>query len=305
MYSQYIMNGFLVNPSFTGRDGFTTINLTIREQWIGLKEAPGTYAASFQTSLTRKRYTSRKNKLVRPSQAASRVGAGGYIFNDNNGIVRRTGFQADYAYHIPLGGSGKSDQRDLSFGLALIAYQYSLRTNELRYSYNDDPYFTAYDKSVFVTDFNFGASYATSKYYAGFAMTNMLRGSLIFGTNSENKRGELGHYFLTGGLNLPIDKNWVIKPSAFIKSSDMLFKSMQFDLTGRVFYKEDYWAGLSFRSNDAIIFMAGLKYQKFYLGYAFDFTITDIRNRSYGTMELTIGVKLGESAKRLLWLNSF
>jgi hypothetical protein len=42
MYSQYIMNGFLINPSFAGRDGYTTITLTTREQWVGLEESPGT-----------------------------------------------------------------------------------------------------------------------------------------------------------------------------------------------------------------------------------------------------------------------
>ena len=47
MYSQYIMNGFLINPSFAGRDGYTTVNLTVREQWVGMDGAPSTYAASF------------------------------------------------------------------------------------------------------------------------------------------------------------------------------------------------------------------------------------------------------------------
>ena len=37
MYSQYIMNGFLINPSIAGRDGYTTVNLTVREQWVGLE----------------------------------------------------------------------------------------------------------------------------------------------------------------------------------------------------------------------------------------------------------------------------
>jgi len=49
MYSQYIMNGFLINPSFAGRDGYTTVNLTVREQWVGLAGAPSTYAVSFRT----------------------------------------------------------------------------------------------------------------------------------------------------------------------------------------------------------------------------------------------------------------
>ena len=51
MYSQYIMNGFLVNPSFAGRDGYTTVTLTTREQWVGLANAPSTYALSFQTQI--------------------------------------------------------------------------------------------------------------------------------------------------------------------------------------------------------------------------------------------------------------
>jgi len=40
MYSQYIMNGFLINPSFAGRDGYTTVNLTVREQWVGMAGRP-------------------------------------------------------------------------------------------------------------------------------------------------------------------------------------------------------------------------------------------------------------------------
>jgi hypothetical protein len=71
MYSQYIMNGFLVNPSIAGRDGYTTVNLTVREQWVGMQDAPSTYAASFQTRLLRNSYISKstavKKKLVKPT----------------------------------------------------------------------------------------------------------------------------------------------------------------------------------------------------------------------------------------------
>jgi type IX secretion system PorP/SprF family membrane protein len=109
MYSQYILNGFLVNPSFAGRDGYTTVTLTTREQWVGLEQSPGTYAASFQTRILKNSYisksTSVRKKLVKPTKGG-KVGLGGYIFNDNNGIMRRTGFQAIYAYHIQMGQTG-------------------------------------------------------------------------------------------------------------------------------------------------------------------------------------------------------
>ena len=85
----------------------------------------------------------------------------------------------------------------------------------------------------------------------------------------------------------------------------MMFSSIQLDLTSRVYYKDDYWAGLSYRTNDALIMMIGLKYDKFYLAYAFDFALTDIRTQSLGTHEITLAVKFGESARRYRWINAF
>jgi type IX secretion system PorP/SprF family membrane protein len=309
MYSQYIMNGFLVNPSFAGRDGYTTVNLTVREQWVGMANAPSTYAASFQTRLLKNSYISKstavRKNIVKPTKG-SRVGLGGYVFNDNNGIMRRTGAQVGYAYHIPMGQKEDGSSNTLSFGLALTAYQYFINTENAIYDH-DDPLLNTYDRSVFIPDFNFGANYTTAKYYAGFAMTNLLRGSVIFADTSStpNNRNELGHYFLTGGIKIPINGEWRLEPSAFIKSSDMFFKAIQMDLTTRVFYKDDYWAGISYRTNDALIMMLGLRYDKYYFAYAFDFGLTDIRTQSYGTHELTLAVKFGESARRYRWINAF
>lgn len=306
MYSQYIMNGFLINPSFAGRDGYTTINLTVREQWVGMAGAPSTYAASFQTRILKNSYisksTSVRKKLVKPTKGG-KVGVGGYVFNDNNGIMHRTGIQAAYAYHIAM-GSTAGVPNNLAFGLALTAYQFAINTDGLIFD-PDDPLLNSYDRSVFIPDFNFGASFTTSKYYVGFAMTNLFRGSLLFGDTSSTKRNELGNFFLTGGMKFPLSRDWMLEPSAFIKASDMLFKSVQMDLTTRVYYKDDYWAGLSWRTNDAIIMMMGLKYDRFVFAYAFDFTLTDIRKQSFGTHEISLAVRFGESARRYKWINSY
>ena len=307
MFSQYIMNGFLINPSLAGRDGYSTTTLTVREQWIGMKGGPSTYAASFQTSPSKSIFGSMsrdsRKKVSKPLKS-SKVGLGGSIFSDNNGIVHRTGFQADYAYHIPF-GKGESDLKFLSMGLALVTYQFSIKTSDLTYSYNDDPFLNSFDKSVFITDFNFGTSFATSRYYFGFSMTNLLRGALIYGNSSDNKSGEIGHFFLTGGVNIPVNKEWSLKPSAFLKTSDLGMKSAQLDLTARLFYKESYWAGVSYRTSDAIIVMFGLNYDKFYFTSAFDFTLSDIRTSSAGSFEISIAAKFGDNTRKYKWLNSF
>ena len=232
-----------------------------------------------------------------------KVGVGGYVFNDNNGIMRRTGIQAAYAYHIPMGVTNDIPNT-LSFGLAVTAYQYAVNIDGLIYDQND-PLLNSFDRRVFIPDFNFGTSFATTKYYVGFSMTNLLRGSLIFADTSSTRRRELGHYFLSGGMKFPLADDWLLEPSGFIKSSDMFFKAIQMDLSTRVYYKNDYWAGLSWRTGDALIIMMGLKYDRFYFAYAYDYTLTDIRRQSIGSHELTLAVKFGESARRYHWINAY
>lgn len=306
MYSQYIMNGFLINPSLAGRDGYTSINLTVREQWVGLAGSPSTYAASLQTRILKDSYiskaTSVRKKSVKPTKGGN-VGLGGYVFNDNNGIMKRTGAQFAYAYHIPMNAGG-DDLKYLSFGLAMTAYQFAVNTNGLIYEPNDYTINT-FDRSVFIPDFNFGVSYTTTNYYAGLAMTNLLRGSILLSDTSGTKRSELGHYFLTGGFKIPVSADWMFEPSVLIKTSDLGFKTMQADITGRMYYMSDYWLGASWRTSDAVILMAGLKFDRFYLAYAFDMTLTDIRTQSIGSHEITFAVKFGESARRYRWINAY
>jgi type IX secretion system PorP/SprF family membrane protein len=300
------MNGFLINPSFAGRDGYTTVNLTIREQWVGMSGAPSTYAASFQTRILKNSFISKstavRKKIIKPTKGG-KVGLGGYIFNDNNGIMHRTGLSLAYAYHISLGRTG-GIPNDLSFGLAMTAYQFAVNTTGAILNSQDDPLLNSYDRSVFIPDFNFGASFTTSRYYVGFAMTNLLRGSLII-ADTLTKASQLGNFYLTGGVKFPLTPDWTFEPSTFIKASDMFFKSIQMDLTARMYYKDDYWAGVSYRTNDAIIAMLGLKYDRFYFAYAFDFTLTDIRKQSFGSHELSLAVKFGESARRYRWINAY
>lgn len=306
MYSQYIMNGYLINPSVAGRDGYSTVTLTTREQWIGLEQAPATYAASFQTRILRNSYISKstavKKKVVRPTKGGN-VGIGGYIFSDHNGIMRRTGFQAMYAYHIPMRQIAGYPST-LSFGLAFTGYQFAINTEDLIFD-PDDPFLNNYDRSVFIPDFNFGATFTTAKYYVGFSMTNLLRGALMFADTTAVNRNELGHFFLTGGYKFDLAPDWVLEPSAFIKSSDLFTRTFQADITARVYYRNDYWLGLSYRTNDAIILLVGVKYDRFHFGYATDFTVTDIRRQSLGTHELTLAIKFGESARRYRWINAF
>jgi len=305
MYSQYVMNGFLINPSFAGSDGYTSLNLTAREQWVGIQNAPSTYAVSFQTRLLKNSYiqktTTVRKKLVKPTRGG-RVGLGGYIFNDQNGIISRTGFEIAYAYHIAMQNSNQ-----LSFGLAATGYQFAVDLDGAVITDLDDEFLNNYDRVVFIPDFNFGVSFTNRNFYLGFAATQLFRGSLMVGNSANNPNTELGHFFLSGGLKIPLTGNeeWIIEPSVLMKSSDMFLKAFQADLTARVYYKDNYWAGISYRTQDALVFLVGFSYDRYYFAYAFDFLLSDIRQYSYGSHELSFAVKFGDNARRYRWLNRY
>jgi len=304
MYSQYVMNGFLLNPSYAGSDYYTTFGLTVREQWLNFPNAPSTYAAAFQTRILNDSYitksTAVRKKIDRPTRGG-RVGMGGYLFSDHNGIMHRTGLQVAYAYHLPI-----DNEQQLSFGLSLSAYQYFVDiSGAVMPDDVNDELLNNYDRVIYIPDANFGVSYMTRRYYAGFSMTNLFRGALMIGNGGENGNSQLGHYFLTGGMRFYPGADWIIEPSVMLKSSDMVFKSMQLDLTGRVYYREDYWLGLSYRTTDAVVLLAGLKVDRFYLGYAFDFTFSEIRSYTYGTHELTVLAHFGDNPRRYRWINRY
>jgi hypothetical protein len=93
----------------------------------------------------------------------------------------------------------------------------------------------------------------------------------------------------------------------------------QLDVNLKFYFKEDYWAGLSYRTGSysrisqtslqgrgsSLIIMAGARIDKFYLGYAFDYSFSSISTRTIGSHELMIAVKFGDSARRYRWLNRY
>ncbi|MCK4749947.1 MAG: PorP/SprF family type IX secretion system membrane protein, partial [Bacteroidales bacterium] len=164
LYSQYILNGFMVNPAMAGDDGYTSFNTTARQQWLGFKEAPQTYSASWQTRLLRRSYkivnhpVKRKNMLL-PS-TKGRVGLGAYIINDLNANVARTGVSFTYAYHIIL------NNQQLSFGLAAKVFQYRIYRESLTFGEAGDPVLNGNFNSVaYSPDADFGVLFHGYDYF--------------------------------------------------------------------------------------------------------------------------------------------
>jgi type IX secretion system PorP/SprF family membrane protein len=289
-----------LNPAIAGSEGYTAVNITAREQWIGFKNAPGTYALSFQTRVLKKSYISRGTSVKRRKSSGSRsgnVGLGGYIFNDRNGAVGRTGLKFTYAYHINFRHS------QLSFGLSAVGYQFRIDDDLIHLADPGDELWLGAHKSVFIPDADFGVYYSARNYWGGLSVDQMFESILKIGDSGYDRYKMERNYYLIGGYDFELNRDLILTPSTLIKYAEN--GKFQADITGKLIFQQSYWGGLTYRTGQSIIILVGVSVDKLIFGYAYDIGLNSIMKHSYGTHEFTFIAKFGDNARRYRWLNRF
>lgn len=296
------MNGFILNPAMAGYDGYTSVNTTARQQWLGFGDAPQTFSATYQTRILQRSHRiighPVRRKFLLPS-TKGRVGLGAYIINDRNGNVSRTGAQFSYAYHIIM------NNHQLSFGLAGKFLQFRIADEDLTFgSGNTDLVLGQGIRDVgYTPDADFGVYWTNAVYFIGASVNNLFQSAIKIGSAGTTDYKVLRHYWVTGGYLFRPGINFEIEPNVLLKTTEQFLP--QADLGVKFYYMEDYWAGLAFRTDGSIISMLGMRTNGLYIGYAFDFSLSSIQRFNYGTHEISISYKMGNSARRYRWLRRY
>ena len=293
-YTQYLFNRFLLNPAACGADGYTILGLTIKDQWTGFGDSP------FNQTLTGQIRVPREGLLGRGvpwagtgNYSPEKIGLGISLFNDVRGPIRTTGGNFTYAYHLEDGVG------QLSFGLTASFYQLSVNRDKIR-TLNEDPFLEGSKLNGFVPDASFGVHYTMRNFYVGVSTTNLFQSYLTFGGRvSSNFRMERQHLFI-GGYIFDVSPEFSIVPAAQFRLYENGIN--QFDVNLMGYYFDLFWGGFSYRSggggtkgNAALIF--GVRYNQYYFGYAFDYTLSDIQRYTYGSHEFMVNITIGRSER--------
>ncbi len=309
LYSDYIMNGFYINPAMAGSEGYTIVSLASRDQWAGIQNSPQTDVAGVQWRILKEAPTITNNLFTGQRELVShsgRVGLGVYIFNDQNGLIQRTGAQFSYAYHIFI------NNRQLSFGLGINTFQFSIASDQFNFGKNtSDPiYNSGFANKVLVPDGVAGLYLLSYDSFYGLSIANIFQTPLKIGSPTYDYR-IYRTYYLMGGKRFNKNDMFSIEPSFFVQGSENLVVQANFQI--REYYNQDYYLGLLYRTGSvtstqinagsAISLQVGVKWDKFYFSYAYDYSLTEgIQSHTYGSYELNIALKLGDNARRYKWL---
>lgn len=268
-FSQYYLNDYLINPAVGGSRPYFEGKSAHRYQWEGITDAPRTYTLS-----------------VNGPTKNQKMGFGGYIFTDNVGPTRRTGFNASYAYHIKV-----NEKVKLSMGLSAGVIQFMIDGSKITLRESDDDIITNGVQSVLLPDAGFGLYLYHEKYYVGFSAPQLLNSRVNFFKDGRNPEGTLpSHFFFNAGYKFKVAEDFVVEPSVFVKYVKPV--PVQFEGTVRIIYQDKIWIAGTYRDRDAITASMGYLINNYFtIAYGFDFTTTNLRNYSNGTHELMVGIR--------------
>jgi len=268
-FSQYMFHNSAFNPAAVGEGEMIQITGQHRIQWVGMPNGGQTTEFSINSPL----------KLNKINQAI-----GLKFLNDKVGLFTNQSVHFQYAYKKKIGEGNLSIGADLGF--ESIGFHgdsvHAIPIGDYHNIISD----TEIPKTAVVGmsfDMSLGAFYSTPKYYAGISYLHLNNPVINWG--DLNKFKQYGSLFITGSYNWVLsDSKYVIKPSTLLKTD---FSSLQLDLTARMEYDSKYWGGLSYRLQDAVVFLLGINVGSgLSIGYSYDLPTTQLISVSSGSHEI-------------------
>ena len=274
VYSQYLQNGLLINPAYTGSRGALSTFLSYRMQWMGIKGSPVFQSVSLHTPM--------KNDKVALGIMAQFM---------QFGFTKSTSIYASYAYHIRV-GKGK-----LSFGLKGGADMSNTDYTGILLTNSGDPVFTVNDKPYVLPNVGAGLYYFSDKLFAGVSVPQFLSYRKT-GTGSVQAFHSFNEYdliFSTGGL-FTFSKFLKFKPSLLIDYSLQNTKKLtQFDINGNFILADLIWLGGSWRTSEQVavgILQVQLN-QQLMFGFSYDYPVGRMNSYSKGSSEFILRYEFG------------
>jgi type IX secretion system PorP/SprF family membrane protein len=251
VFSQYISNGLIINPAYTGSREVLSLNLLYRNQWVGFDGSPVFQTLSAHAPL--------KN---------ANIGLGFQLFNEKSGPIRNTQAYFNYAYRI------KTDNGRLALGLKAGFNYYSFNWKDVYLNDQSDAAFNTSSGSFILPNCGVGAYYYSRRMFMGFSVP------YIFSYKRDSSNGKYVAYhdfnnydcFLTGGYLLDFSKNFKLKPSVLLRFNPVMQQQLDMNLTF-IFLNDKIWISEAYRMNDAISSSIELQVNpQLRFGYAFDYS---------------------------------
>lgn len=289
-FTQFFYNKLIMNPAYAGTKDLLCVTGLYRSQWTGLQGSPTSFLFSADAQLP---------LLFGQYFGVGFTGYGDFI-----------GFEKNYSFRLALNWRSKQpigpgylraglDLGATSKGIDGAQWVYPSGVPESSIQALNGRNNIAFEGGVGL--YYYSPEGTTNSWYAGISALH-LAGMRYADINITQAR----HMFFMGGYTFGdlFNGDWAINPNVLIKTD---FATAQVDLNANAIYKDNYWAGLTYRFEDAIAINAGLNIQAIksilppiQIGYSYDINLSRLSSYNSGSHEIVIRYCLPLSKPRPL-----
>lgn len=281
-FTQYMFNPQITNAAYAGSSDGLSLTMIGRKQWLNIDGAPTSGAFSLSAPVN-------KESLA----------LGFTVLYDQVGARENVGISGDIAYRIKLNRRGSR----LAFGLKPTIDMFSANFSNKYFVNYSDPSIQGSDVSQMLPNVGFGIYMYGRRHFISLSAPKLLENQysddvqLVMG---DQKR----HFFFSAGYAIKLNSIWDLAPTIGIKAVENA--PIAPDVTLSAIYNQKLWLGVMLRADDPtkeqvgtklineISGILGLKIgDKFRIGYAYDYNMTDLSRVTSGSHEIMLGYDLG------------
>ncbi|MDZ4715468.1 MAG: type IX secretion system membrane protein PorP/SprF [Cytophagales bacterium] len=265
--SLYMFDPLLINPAYAGAQVQMSGTAVYRNQWVNLEGAPKTFTTTLHSGFLK-----------------SKMGLGIIMSSDQIGVHSDASFFGVYSYRINI-------NREMSLSMGLQGgFNYLLSDyNKLNIKNAGDPNLSG-AASKLNPNVGAGLFLRTKTYYLGFSVPYMINNNVVdFNTNTFVTQHR--YYYFQGGTSRTLSQNVKWVPSFLLRVQENA--PFTVDVNSTFVLYETVGLGVSYRLNDGFVGLFELQIdERFHVGYAYDFTTSDLNRVSIGSHELMLNYRI-------------
>lgn len=281
--SQYWEGRSLYNPAASGEGELLRLRGGSRMQWVGMLNPPKSFFASGDMSM---------------GFVAKGLGAGATLNQESLGLFTNLNIAVQGSFSQPLWGGR------IAGGVSVGYFNSKFRGTGVvipdgdDYHQGGDPAIPTRDLVGQTIDLGLGVWYSNKNIWGGLSALHLA--SPVVSLGEETATGEQNvsqyetslprtFYFMAGG-NIPVKNTLLeLQPSLFLMSN---LQTLSSELTLRCRYNKFASLGVGYRHNIGVGVNAGVELKNFYVGYSYEYPLTDIARISTGSHEVMVGYSL-------------
>ncbi len=278
IFTQYMFNGLVLNPAYSGSHESLTLTSSVRRQWAGIKGAPTTETFSAHSPL----------KFTRSA-------AGVMFTHDMVGVTNQSMVYATYAYRIPVSKNAKIAVGALG---GATFYRANLASLDVISQNNTPDASFAADERRVLPNLGIGVYYYSKKTYIGLSMPTIINNKWN-NKDPMNQAKQERHYFLTAGYVFDLNPNLKLKPSFLVKWVEN--GPFQYDINANLLIHNILWVGASYRMQDSVdgLLQWNINDQLSF-GYSYGYPTSALSSLQSGTHEVVINFRVKQKKDMVL-----